>query len=379
MKFIKFIIGISCMVATNAVCAPSPSLYLDKVSHHPSVINPSIELGRIIFYFSRNPVVRKNNPIGSGVQQYTFFFPWAAVKNKDVRDMITRLNTKGRGQNMPYHVALQVIDTPLNTGIKLVISCDPKKVNIAYDVFEASDLKKGIIFRLYDKNLLRALEKQHKPIVRTASRGVVLDLGHGGRDLGTTGYNGLKEKEVTLGIGFKVAQQLKKKGVDVRLTRSRDQYLFLEDRTGFANNWKKNNIFVSIHANASVNKNVSGIETFCLDVAKLKPFYNNFKEAIQITKNLTYNLNKKSTILAENIQRTLVAYAQKKNPHACDRKVKKALFRVLAGTTMPAVLIEVGFISHPYEGKLLATKEYQQVLAKGISDGIISYLKSVAS
>jgi len=167
--------------------------------------------------------------------------------------------------------------------------------------------------------------------------------------------------------------------VDVRLTRSRDQYLFLEDRTGFANNWKKNNIFVSIHANASVNKNVSGIETFCLDAAKLKPFYTNFKEAIQITKNLTYNLNKKSTILAENIQRTLVSYAQRKNPHACDRKVKKALFRVLAGTTMPAVLIEVGFVSHPYEGKLLATKEYQQVLAKGISDGIISYLKSVAS
>ena len=354
---------------------------LDKIFHHKSNSGPSVELGSVIFYFSKNPKVnslsKRKTPSGQFI--HTFFFPSVQVKNRSVKQMIDVFNAT-RGQGSPYRVSVAVVEKP-NPGIRFVITYDENKVNVAYDTFESIGLKKGVIFRLYNKELLNKLKKQSSPIMRMAcKKGVVIDCGHGGHDPGTEGFDSIKEKDVTLGIGLKVARLLRSKGIKVFLTRSKDQYLFLDQRTSCANTWNKANAFVSIHANYSSNNNVSGIETYCLKNNLFNACFSELSnELASIQKKIVHNVRQHSNALAAHIQQTAVTHAQTKNPYALNRKVKYAVSQVLAGTTMPSALIEVGFVSHPYEGKLLASKEYQQVLAKGISDGIIAYLKGVTS
>lgn len=174
---------------------------------------------------------------------------------------------------------------------------------------------------------------------------IVLDAGHGGKDQGANGDDVI-EKEITLEIAKKTEECLKEAGYKVKLTRDEDTFMELEERAEYANR-KKAKVFVSIHCNSSEDGEGNGIETF----------YSEQK-------------GEESEKLAVLIQENLIAQT-----NARDREAKTADYTVIARTKMPAVLVETGFLSDAEERALLEQEEYQNHLAKGISDGIIAYLE----
>lgn len=168
-----------------------------------------------------------------------------------------------------------------------------------------------------------------------------IDAGHGGSDPGAV--NGkYQEKNATLGIALKIADKLKEKGHQVVLTRSQDQALILQTRCDISNAAKAD-AFISIHCNSAENKDASGIETF------------KYPGVGGVTKRL-----------AENIQNGLASnFPEEKN-----RGVKEAQYYVLKHTKAPAVLVEVGFISHSETAEKLFRFSYQEKLARVIAEGI---------
>jgi N-acetylmuramoyl-L-alanine amidase len=170
------------------------------------------------------------------------------------------------------------------------------------------------------------------------------------------------------------------------MTRNSDAYLTLEERTAIANT-KNADLFISIHANDSVNKSTYGIETYFLNLAT-----DNSEITVAARENATStkNISDLQTILTDIMQNTkidesslLASYIQDSScnyltpmyTHIKDRGVKKAPFYVLLGARMPAILIEASFISNPRECKRLTRARYQEHLCEGILDGIQKYVE----
>lgn len=219
---------------------------------------------------------------------------------------------------------------------------------------------------------------------------IVIDPGHGGEDTGAIGPTGIEEKHVTLGVSLKLAEALKERlGCRVLLTRTNDIFVPLEERTAFANRHGAD-IFISIHANATPSREVKGLETFFLsfeatdeDARRVAAFENNINltgvkaqaEEFDDLKDILLDLantasHHESSRLAEAVQLSMLQYTGKEN-----RGVKQAPFTVLVGATMPAVLIEIGFISNPHEEKWLSSKKEQARIANSIAEGIIGFTK----
>ncbi len=168
---------------------------------------------------------------------------------------------------------------------------------------------------------------------------ICLDAGHGGLDSGAV--NGKKyEKSYALSIAIKIADKLEALGHQVVMTRENDKALTLQQRCDIAN---KNNckVFVSVHLNASTNKNASGIETFMW--------------------------KKTDKNLATNIQNSFVTLF----PDEKNRGVKTAQYYVLKNTKMQSALVEVGFLSHDETAKKFDSYSYQNRLAEAITNGIL--------
>ena len=173
---------------------------------------------------------------------------------------------------------------------------------------------------------------------------VVIDPGHGGKDPGTIGIGGVQEKNVILPIALDVAEELKKQGIEVRMTRDRDYFVSLQGRTDFANKINAD-LFVSIHANA-INlsrPDVNGLETY---------YYQNGRRLAEI---IHWNVLNSVTI---------------KN-----RNVRRARFYVLRHSKMPATLVEVGFLTGAEDSVRLKTPGHRQKMAKAIAQGIIQYIR----
>ena len=232
------------------------------------------------------------------------------------------------------------------------------------------------------------------PAPESASRGpvknrvVIIDAGHGGKDPGKVGPNGLREKTVTLTVAGKLAALLRDKGYEVHLTRATDTLIALADRPKLANQWKNNRpatLFVSVHANAGV-ASAEGYETYFLSeartederrVAEMENAAVAYEEktvakgpAIDLLLNGLRNdyYQRASNDFAEVIQRELGAFHPGKN-----RGVKQAGFRVLVGALMPAVLVEIAFISSPNESKLLGATSFQDKIAYGLARSIHNF------
>jgi N-acetylmuramoyl-L-alanine amidase len=174
-----------------------------------------------------------------------------------------------------------------------------------------------------------------------------------------------------------VKNYLVRKGYNALLTRNTDEFIMLNKRTAHANAAGAD-LFISVHANASLNKNAVGIETFFYphgDGQMQKNQYAFYMKAYLTKKALC------AKMLAENIQHALCdqVFSLHAMSNIIDRKVKKAPLQVLIGTNQPSVLVEVGFLTNSYEGKLLATKKYQENIAQGIVKGILHYLEDVSS
>lgn len=176
---------------------------------------------------------------------------------------------------------------------------------------------------------------------------IVLDAGHGGNDPGAI-EGDVIEKEITLDLAERTKELLEESGYKVGMTRKEDSYVGLGERVEFANS-RRAKVFVSIHCNASENHKGNGIETFYNEEKGLK--------------------NEK---LAEMIHKSVV-----EKTNANDRGTKIADFTVIVRSNMPATLIEVGFLTDEVEKKMLQDKDYQEKLAKGISEGIKKYLQSL--
>jgi len=220
---------------------------------------------------------------------------------------------------------------------------------------------------------------------------IVIDAGHGGKDPGAVGYKKYREKIVVMQVAAKVKKILKERGYRVYMTRERDKFVKLSNRTAYAN--KKNaDIFISIHANAVGEKNarkVNGIESYFLSPSKSsraekvaeKENSADISEMNRYGKNTFLNFLNHHKILASNklaidLQRGMLGSLNKHYKNVKDGGVREGPFWVLVGAQMPAVLVEVGFISHPREAKRLVNSKYQNKLALGMANGIDRYFQN---
>lgn len=219
---------------------------------------------------------------------------------------------------------------------------------------------------------------------QAATRVVIIDPGHGGRDPGKVGPRGVNEKDVVLAIGIRLGAILRERGFEVHLTRDRDTLIALDDRPRLANDWKgarQRALFVSIHANAW-QPSARGFETYFLSdartedarrVAEMENAAVAYEERVETGPEADLILNslrndfyvRASNDLAEVVQRRLAEFHSGPN-----RGVKQAAFRVLIGAFMPAVLVETAFISNPDEARLLSSSAFQQKLAYGMAAAI---------
>ena len=220
-------------------------------------------------------------------------------------------------------------------------------------------------------------------------RRIVIDPGHGGKDYGAPGYlKGVHEKQIVLQIAKRLAVKLKNElHCEVLLTRSKDQYLTLEERTAFANT-KNADLFISIHTNASRNQRAFGISTYFLNLAdddeakrvaamENATSTNNISDLEKILFSLMhYSKINESSRLAATVQATLTTHLDRKGYSQIKSKgVKQAPFYVLLGAQMPSILVETSFISNPRECQRLLDPKYQDRLCEGIVLGVKKYIK----
>ena len=217
-------------------------------------------------------------------------------------------------------------------------------------------------------------------------RRVIVDAGHGGHDTGAIGPKGTREKDVALAIAKKLAFKLEAAGLEVVLTRDDDTFVKLEDRTRFANR-EKGDLFISVHCNAAPSNTLRGIETYTLNTSsnrysiRLAARENSTTERgvgdLQyILADLATKANTgESTHLADRVQRSLVRNLSGTYKGVKDLGTKEALFFVLLGAKMPAILVETSFLSNPEEEARLADDTYQQSVADSISEAVGGFLE----
>lgn len=174
---------------------------------------------------------------------------------------------------------------------------------------------------------------------------VVLDAGHGGRDPGAIACTGMFEKDVTLPVTHMVRRRLQAGNVRVTLTRADDRFLELDERADIANRAGAD-LFVSIHADSCPNRRVSG---HTLYVAR--------------------GAGAPCVVAAHCVSRRMQAAG------VTSRGVRRANYRVLVRTTCPAVLVELGYLSNPWEARLLASDAHRRAVANALADGILDFLK----
>ncbi|QKF64440.1 N-acetylmuramoyl-L-alanine amidase family protein [Campylobacter corcagiensis] len=233
--------------------------------------------------------------------------------------------------------------------------------------------------KVIKKESIKKATTSYKP------RLIVIDPGHGGKDPGTMGA-GLKEKDIVLNIGKDLGAELTKRGYKIAYTRTTDKFISLRNRTAFANK-KDADLFISIHVNAGPNKNskLSGVETFFLSPARSERSKNaaalenrgDIEDMNYFSQQTYLNFLNREKIIASNklaidIQKHILNRVQNRY-NMKDSGVREAPFWVLVGATMPAILIEVGYITSKNDSKHLGKRAYQKDVANGIANGIDAY------
>ncbi len=215
----------------------------------------------------------------------------------------------------------------------------------------------------------------------------MIDPGHGGEETGSRGATGALEKDVSLALARKLKATLESRlGVRVLLTRDADQAVALDDRAALANN-NKADLFISIHANASVRKETSGAQVYYLmadpageDARKaggggqrLPALGGGFREIDMVPWELAQLAHiGESALLAGAVEEQMRGRVRLNS-----RAVQQAPFRVLAGANMPAILVEVGFLSNPDEEQQLIADAYQATVAQALFDGMLRFREAV--
>ncbi|HEV2330271.1 MAG TPA: N-acetylmuramoyl-L-alanine amidase [Verrucomicrobiae bacterium] len=210
---------------------------------------------------------------------------------------------------------------------------------------------------------------------------ICLDPGHGGRDTGNrvVGFLTHNEKTYTLALGLELKRQLTLAGFHVVMTRTKDVFVELTDRPALANR-DGADLFVSLHFNATqVDKNtVSGPETYCITPVGAESSNSHgengeFGSAVGTIPTVANRCEDRSLLLAYEMEKSLV-----QNLRANDRGVRRARFAVLRDASMPAILIEGGYMTNPWEGRKIYSADYRRQMAAAIVKGILAYQKLTA-
>ncbi len=224
-----------------------------------------------------------------------------------------------------------------------------------------------------------------------AVKKVFIDPGHGGNDLGTK-FGSLFEKDITLKFGILVAEELRRRGFTVSFSRTKDVYLPLDIRSTLAKKWDAD-LFVSIHMNSAPSKDAHGTETYILsadgtdaEARKLALIENSIVQKASSKQSAVQDILwdmeqttylQDSAFLASYIQKQVVQTAHEflhaKKIEWKNRGVRQAPFFVLSRAAMPAVLVELGYLSNAQDRKLLTDKNFQESLAKAVANGVKQY------
>jgi N-acetylmuramoyl-L-alanine amidase len=224
---------------------------------------------------------------------------------------------------------------------------------------------------------------------------VVVDAGHGGHDPGAVG-NSLREKDINLKAALELADSIKSRGMDVKLTRADDKYLKLGERTLFANNAKAD-VFISLHCNALPRgQHASGLEFYLMDQPTDRAAFNlavlenrELEGESQNAEEESANSDKKTQLLMKIlidmqqndklIESTTLAefmYNRTRSAGYSLRKVRQAPLFVLRGAEMPALLVEMGYITEAKDAKNLNSQAFRKKMMDAIASGILDYLKN---
>lgn len=295
------------------------------------------------------------------------------------------------------------LGTILSTeGKKIIFSPDCDFLIIDYNQKKKIDYikkerGKGFVFgKLAEKEVRSFLEKSRQQRTPVRVKAVIIDAGHGGKDPGAVARKllpgreqPLTEKEVTLDVALRLENKIRQEFSDIPIvmTRTTDVYPDLKERTEIANEVTGGKddlvLFVSIHANASINTQVSGFEVWFLsqdvrrdlvpeevkkgiDDAVLPVITDLFDHEVTIESRLL------SKLICDGLEKTIGQYSP-------NRGIKEEEWFVVKHAKMPAVLVEVGFISNEKEMKMLADSQYCDKIAEGIFEGIKEFMVGFAS
>lgn len=213
---------------------------------------------------------------------------------------------------------------------------------------------------------------------------VVIDPGHGGKDPGAIGVGGVKEKDINLKLAKMLARRLRARSFDVVLTREDDRFIDLEERTVLAES-ARGDLFISLHANASRNPSLRGIEVYYLDEGHER---HNLEVAAResgvklsevnllqraLSRLRVSEASQHSRQLAEVVHQDVTSGLEKTYGKALDLGVKKGPFYVLFMSSMPSILLEVGFVTNRKDAELLASDRYLDTMAAQIAAGLGHY------
>jgi len=328
-----------------------------------------------------------------------------ALKNPP-REVFDFKNTRLTKKNIAKNIKNIKIAQYKSNIVRVVVrsdkpySCTPYKPILSLKTYHIPLPKQGNILpaKRYTKSKEKPKKKASNPKVKkmeissSSSRKnelIVIDAGHGGHDSGAM-VGGKKEKDLVLMIAKRLEKQLKKRGHPVYMTRTRDRFLKLPQRTRIAD--RKNAVlFISIHANSVPKKNrnkIQGVETFFLqktrDARSQRIAARENKSVLKGTSNLSKNVILDSVLsgpkivqsnkLAIDVHRRMMTNLRSRYRGVKDGGVRSAPFWVLVGASRPSILVEVGYISHPKERKRLFMPRYQELIAKGIAEGVDNYL-----
>ena len=267
----------------------------------------------------------------------------------------------------------KVVGSSNSPGVELVQvapSEEAAKPNLA-NIHEARPNSNG------ERSLIRALGLKIGKIV--------IDPGHGGDDHGTMSASGLFEKDLVLDVGLRLGKLLQGLGAEVIYTRATDRYLPLEARTSIANR-EGADLFVSIHANSSPDRDARGVETYFLNfttspeslevaarenTVSRRPV-SELRDLVQ--KIAQQNRTAESHEFADDVQSALAHDL----PGERNRGVREAPFIVLTGAAMPAILTEISFMSNPDDEDNLRNSDYRQRIAQALYDGIAAYINGLS-
>lgn len=241
----------------------------------------------------------------------------------------------------------------------------------------------GILFAL--TLTLLAAPPQARVEGAPALESVVIDPGHGGADFGANGPSGLLEKDLALALAGRIGHELEHLGIRVVYTRERDAFVSLAERTAIANRAEAD-LLLSVHANAAEDAAARGFETYFVSLEASD------SEALQVamTENRVFDLPdaapdagdivggilgdlirtehlRASSLIASSIQRQIGRL------RGGSRGVKQAPFAVLMGVNMPAVLVEVGFLTHSGDEQRLRRADYQRSIARALADALAPF------